>query len=87
MCVSSTLNYDEHMVCYQFRTRPNLGGTHIEWMAKTKDNSKRWIELLVAEERRQLHITDRALWPPSLPWMVRKMYGMPIVLWMSTAKQ
>ena len=50
-------------------------------------NIRQWIELLVAEKRRQMNITDPALWPQRLPWPVRNVYDMPIVLWMSKAKQ
>ena len=56
-------------------------------MENTKEYICQWIELLVAEKRRQMNITDRALWPQRLPWPVRNVYDMPIVLWMSKAKQ
>ena len=81
------LNYEGHMVRYGFRTLPKKGGTNVEWMEKTKEYIGQWIELLVAEKRRQTNITDRALWPQRLPWPVRNVYDMPIVLWMSKGKQ
>ena len=65
------LNYEEHMVRYQFRTLPKMGRTYEEWMAKTEEYIKQWVELLVAEKRRQMNITGRALWPQRLPWPVR----------------
>ena len=79
------LNYEEHMVRYQFRTLPKQGRTYEEWMAKTEEYIKQWIELLVAEKRRQMNITECALWPQRLPWPVHNVYDMPIVLWMSKA--
>ena len=77
------LKYEEHMVRYQFRTLPKMGRTYEEWMAKTEEYIKQWIELLVAEKRRQMNITECALWPQRLPWPVHNVYDMPIVLWMS----
>ena len=80
------LNYEEHMVRYQFRTPPKMGSTDEEWMARADEYIKQWIELLIADKRRHMNITDRALWPQRLPWPVHSVYGMPIVLWMSKAK-
>ena len=37
------LNYQEHMVRYQFRTLPNMGRTKEEWMARTEEYIKEWI--------------------------------------------
>eukprot|EP00974_Lingulodinium_polyedra_P005816 551372-Lingulodinium_polyedra.AAC.1 len=74
------------MVRYQFRTLPKRGGRE-EWLAKTKEYIEQWIELLIAKNHRQMNITDRALWPQRLTWAVGNVYDMPIVLWMSKAKQ
>ena len=79
------LNYEEHMVRYGLRTLPQMGRTNEEWMARTEEYIKQWIELLVAEKCRHMNITDRTRWPQDVPWPVRKVYGMPIVLWMSKA--
>ena len=79
------LNYEEHMVRYQFRALPKMGRADEEWMAKTEEYIKEWIELLVAEKRRHMNNADGALWPQRLPWPVRYVYDAPIVLWMSKA--
>ena len=55
-------------------------------MARTSEYIKQWIELLISEKRRHMHITDRTLWPKRLPWVVSELFDMPIVLWMSKAK-
>ena len=77
---------EEHTGRYQFRALPKMGRTDEEWMAETEEHIKEWIELLVAEKRRQMNITDRALWPQSLPLGGERCFDMPIVLWMSKAK-
>eukprot|EP00974_Lingulodinium_polyedra_P063430 6123845-Lingulodinium_polyedra.AAC.1 len=40
------LDYEEHMVRYQFRALPKRGGTEEEWVARTKEYIEQWIELL-----------------------------------------
>ena len=77
----------EHMARYQFRALSNMGGTDEAWAAKTEECIKQWAELLVAEKRGQMDITDRKLWPQIPPWPVRNVNDMPIVLWMPKAKQ
>ena len=66
------LNYEEHMVRYQFRTLPKMGSTDEEWMARTEEYIKQCLELLISEKRRHMNITDRALWPQRLSWQVRR---------------
>ena len=73
------------MARYQFRTLPTMGITCEKWIARTEEYIKQWLELLTSEKRRHMNINDRALWPQSLPWPVRNVYDMPIVLWMSKA--
>eukprot|EP00974_Lingulodinium_polyedra_P076418 7395163-Lingulodinium_polyedra.AAC.1 len=55
-------------------------------MDKTKEYIEQWVELLIAEKRKHMNITGRAMWPQRrLPWAVNDVYDMPIVLWMSKA--
>ena len=79
------LNFDEHMVRYEFRTLQKRG-TEEEWMARTSEYIKQWIELSISEKRSHMNITDRTLWPQRLPWVVSDVFDMPIVLWMSKGK-
>ena len=55
-------------------------------MAKVRAYIVQWIELLLAEKRRHMNLTDLAMWPQNLTWKVRKVYDLPIVLWRSKPK-
>ena len=46
---------------------------------------KMWIELIIAEKRRQMHAPDE-MWPSWIPWEVKTVWNMPIVLWLSKPK-
>ena len=67
--VEPPLNYEQVMLRYSFSTPPKRAMTVQEWLKLCEQYVKLWIELLIAEKRRQMHAThDR--WPKLLPWSV-----------------
>ena len=84
------LNYHQRMIRYQFRTpsRRSEDGrelTRPAWLEKCRRFLKMWIELILAEKRRQLQFSPD-MWPPCPPWRVTNVWDMPIVLWLSKQK-
>ena len=79
--VELPLNYHQVMVRYQFRTPPRGGLTNEKWFDRCSTYLKMWIELLIAEKRRQMHAIAE-MWP-KVPWYVGGIFAMPIVLWLS----
>ena len=75
------MNYNQFMVRYQFRTPPKGGLTNERWFDRCSTYLKMWIELLIAEKRRQMHASAE-MWP-KVPWQVDGVFSMPIVLWLS----
>ncbi len=84
------LNYEEHMLRYQFRTlpKPRRGdNTRQEWLDRSRAYLAAWVELMIAEKRRQMNVMEGWLWPKWLPWTVDGVFTMPIVLWLSKPKK
>ena len=80
--VELPLNFHQVMVLCQFRT-PGKGALSWEnWLEKCSRYIKRWIELIVVEKRRQMNAPTE-MWPHRIPWEVRTLWSMPIVLWLS----
>ena len=79
--VELPLNYHQVMVRYQFRTPPKGGLTNEKWFDRCSSYLKAWMELLIAEKRRQLHLSAD-MWP-AVPWTKGDVYTVPIVLWLS----
>ena len=79
--VELPLNYHQVMIRYQFRTPPKGGLMNENWLDHCSDYINMWIDLIIAEKRRQMHATADA-WP-EVPWEVDGIYSMPFVLWLS----
>ena len=79
--VELPLNYLEVMVRDQLRTPPKGGRTNEQWLDHCAAYLNMWMELLIAEKRRQLHLSAE-LWP-LVPWTMGDTYTMPIVWWLS----
>ena len=75
------LNFHQAMVRYQFRTPPTGKLTNGQWFDRCFTYLRMWIELLIAEKRRQMHASAE-MWP-TVPWELRGVFAMPIVLWLS----
>ena len=80
--VELPLNYHQVMVRYQLRTPPKRGRTIETWHDCCANYLTAWMELFIAEKRRQLHISAES-WPV-VPWTQRDLFNAPIVWWLST---
>ena len=86
------LNYHERMVRYQFRVPPkhDSHGRILDdekWRGKCKRYLKKWIELIIAEKKRQMHAPEK-MWPPWPPRSeVKDVMTMPMVIWLSKPKK
>ena len=85
------LNIHEEMTRYQFRTpskRNRHGGQlgDLEWQETCRKYMNLWIELIVAEKKRQMAL-PWSMWPfhegQGFPWDVQSWWDMPIVLHLS----
>ena len=79
--VELPLNYHQVMIRYQFRTPPKGGLMNENWLDHCSDYINMWIDLIIAEKRRQMHASAEK-WP-EVPWEVDGIFSMPIVLWLS----
>ena len=79
--VELPLNYHQFMVRYQLHNPPKGGRTNEKWFDRCSSYLKMWMELLIAEKRRQMHVSAE-MWP-RVPWPIKEVYSMPIVLWLS----
>jgi len=89
--VELPLNYHERMIRYTFRTPPKTGGEGgeklepAEWLQKCNRYIKQWMDLIIAEKKRQMHLPEH-LWPPWPPReSVSDVMTMPMVMWLSKA--
>ena len=62
--VELPLNYEQVMMRYSLSTPPRRAMAVQEWLKLCEQYVKLWIELLVAEKRRQMHAMDD-IWPES----------------------
>jgi len=88
--VELPLNYHQRMIRYTFRTPPKTGerGETLEpaeWLQKCNRYIKQWMDLIIAEKKRQMHLPEH-LWPPWPPRSsVSDVMTMPMVMWLSKA--
>ena len=88
--VELPLNYHQRMIRYTFRTPPKTGerGETLEpaeWLQKCNRYIKQWMDLIIAEKKRQMHLPED-LWPPWPPRSsVSHVMTMPMVMWLSKA--
>ena len=80
------LNFHQVMVRCQFRAPPKAGLTWEQLLKKGKRYIRKWIALILAEKRRQMHLPPE-MWVPGLPWEVHRVFDMLIVLWLSKPKE
>ena len=91
--VELPLNYHQRMIRYTFRTPPKTGGEGgeklepAEWLQKCNRYIKQWMDLIIAEKKRQLHLPED-MWPPWPPRSrVTDVMTMPMVMWLSKASK
>ena len=86
------LNYHERMVRYQFRVPPKHDNNRRQleeekWLEKCKRYLQKWVELIIAEKKRQMHAPEK-MWPPWPPRSeVKDVMTMPMVIWLSKPKK
>ncbi len=58
-----------------------------EWLDNCRNYLNMWMELLIAEKRRQMNhprpYSPDEMWPRWLPWEVTDVFTIPIVMWLS----
>ena len=69
--VELPLNYHERIIRYTFRVPPRTGehGERLndaEWLQKCRRYLNKWMDLIIAEKKRQLHLPEHT-WPPWPP--------------------
>ena len=86
------LNYHERMQRYQFRVPPKHDNNRRQldedkWLKKCKRYLKKWVELIIAEKKGQMHAPEK-MWPPWPPRSeVKDVMTMPMVIWLSKPKK
>ena len=86
------LNYHQRMIRYTFRVPPKVGERgetldHAEWLEKCSRYIRKWMDLIIAEKKRQLHLPED-MWPPWPPHSnISDVYTMPMVMWLSKASK
>ena len=86
------LNYHERMVRYQFRVPPKHDNNRRQldedkWRKKCKRYLQKWVDLIIAEKKRQMHAPEK-MWPPWPPRSeVKDVMTMPMVIWLSKPKK
>ena len=79
--VELPLNYHRVRVRYQLRTPPKGGLTKEKWFGRCSTYLKMWIELVIAEKRRQMHASAE-MWPYGAlagGWCFRHAHGVVAV--------
>jgi len=79
------LNFHQSMQRYAFRVPPKPKKRKLddtEWQGKCKRYLEKWVELIIAEKKRQMHSSGE-MWPPWNVWTMRDVWTMPVVLWIS----
>ena len=69
--VELPLNYHQRMIRYTFRVPPKVGENgkplnQEEWLEKCSRYINKWMDLIIAEKKRQLHLPEH-MWPPWPP--------------------
>ena len=88
--VELPLNYHQRMIRYTFRVPPKVGERgetlkHAEWLNKCSRYIQKWMDLIIAEKKRQLHLPED-MWPPWPPRSkISDVMTMPMVMWLSKA--
>ena len=81
------LNYHERMQRYQFRVPPKRDLDDEKWREKCNRYLQKWIDLIITEKKRQMHMPIEC-WPPWPPReVVKDVMTMPMVIWLSKPKK
>ena len=75
------LNYHEILGRYLLQHLAKRGATAAEMDARYGRFYELLITVIIPEKRRQMNFKNASAWPDSIPWSVRNVWTMPVVLW------
>ena len=77
------LDYRRTMERVQLNVIPKAGLTDEEWHEKIRNYLSMWCSFLITQKQRQLTIEDPTQWPDNLPWDVKSVWDMPVMIWLT----
>ena len=77
------LDYLNTMVRVQLNVIPRSRLTLEEWHVKIRSYLSMWWTCLKRHKQQQFTIEDRTQWPYNLPWSVKTVGDMPVVIWLT----
>ena len=77
------LDYRRTMERVQLNVIPKSGLGTEEWHQQIRSYHSMWLTFLKLHKHHQFTIEDRSQWPQNLPWPVRAMCDMPVVIWLT----
>ena len=80
------LNFDMKMERLQLLPLPSKGMTPEKFQVQCFTYLQLWADLILAEKRRQQKI-EVDEWPAHVPWEVKDVYSMPMVIWIKKTKK
>ena len=77
------LDYRNTMERVQLNVIPRSRLTLEEWHVKIRSYLSMWWTFLKLHKQQQFTIEDRTQWPHNLPWSVKTVGDMPVVIWLT----
>jgi hypothetical protein len=77
------LDYRSTMERVQLNVIPRSRLTLEEWHVKIRRYLSMWLTFLKLHKQHQFTIEDRTQWPHNLPWFVKTVGDMPVVIWLT----
>ena len=77
------LDYRRAMERVQLQVIPKSGLTLEEWHEQIRSYLTRWWTFLRIHKQQQFAIEDHTQWPDNLPWPVKTVWDMPVVIWLT----
>ncbi len=77
------LDYRSTMERVQLNVIPRSRLTLEEWHVKIRIYLSMWLTFLKLHKHYQFTIEDRTQWPHHLPWSVKTLGDMPVVIWLT----
>ena len=77
------LDYRSTMERVQLNVIPRSRLTLEEWHVQIRRYLSMWLTFLKLHKQQQFTIEDRTQWPHNLPWSVKTVGDMPVVIWLT----